>query len=306
MNDLPLVSVCVVTFNSSEYILETLESVKAQTYQNIELIVADDKSTDSTNIIVSKWIKDNKERFCDTKLIIPESNSGTAGNYNRGIKQASGKWIKFIDGDDLLLPSCIMDNIKYVNENPNAKIVFSNVIYFDNGKKIDFDNVYFNDELKNLFNLSPQQILCKILYENIIPSTPFFVENQLISSNLYNERYVVLEDFPKWVDLLNKGYQFHYFDKVTVCYRCCESVSNSQERFFSNLYFQSEQCFFWNEAIFYIKKYNLREAYNKRRIDFFINEIAEILFHNKKTALSEFCMKKISSILRRFTLFYLS
>ena len=59
----PLVSIIVITYNSSKYVLETLESAKAQTYQNIELIVTDDCSNDNTVEICRKWIEENKERF---------------------------------------------------------------------------------------------------------------------------------------------------------------------------------------------------------------------------------------------------
>lgn len=66
----PLVSIVVTTYNSSKYVLETLESVKAQTYKNIELIISDDYSLDNTVEICKKWITENSDRFVNTKIII--------------------------------------------------------------------------------------------------------------------------------------------------------------------------------------------------------------------------------------------
>jgi len=76
----PLVSIIVITYNSSEYVIETLESAKAQTYQNIELIVSDDCSTDETLEICRDWMKKNQDRFVRSELITTEKNTGISGN----------------------------------------------------------------------------------------------------------------------------------------------------------------------------------------------------------------------------------
>src|SRR5450759_2313112 len=101
-HDQPLVSIIVVTYNSSKYVLETLESAKAQTYQNIELVVSDDCSTDDTVEICRKWIEENNDRFVRTTLVTSPENKGIPANCNRGIKASKGEWIKLIAGDDLL------------------------------------------------------------------------------------------------------------------------------------------------------------------------------------------------------------
>ncbi|TXH52940.1 MAG: glycosyltransferase family 2 protein, partial [Bacteroidia bacterium] len=96
----PLVSIIVVTYNSSKFVLETLESAKSQTYQNIELLISDDGSTDDTLQICKDWLTQNKDRFVHTELITVEKNTGIPANCNRGIKAANGEWITFIDSDD--------------------------------------------------------------------------------------------------------------------------------------------------------------------------------------------------------------
>ena len=99
----PLVSIIVITYNSSKYVLETLESAKAQTYQNIELIVSDDCSIDNTVEICKEWIEKDKERFVRTELITAEKNTGIPANCNRGVKAAQGEWVKLIAGDDMII-----------------------------------------------------------------------------------------------------------------------------------------------------------------------------------------------------------
>ena len=99
-----LVSVCVVTYNSEKTIRETLDSILAQTYPRLELIVSDDRSTDQTVRICQDWLEENRERFQNTELIVRDQNGGVARNLNTAIQAAAGEWVKPIAGDDLLMP----------------------------------------------------------------------------------------------------------------------------------------------------------------------------------------------------------
>ena len=130
MDNLPLVSVPVVTYNSSKYVLETLESIKAQTYQNIELIVSDDCSTDDTVEICRKWIEENANRFVRTELITSPTNTGISANLNRAEAACRGEWVKPIAGDDLLLPDCIDICVNYVLNKENVIFLFGKIKTF--------------------------------------------------------------------------------------------------------------------------------------------------------------------------------
>lgn len=78
-----LVSIPVITYNSAKTVIETLDSIKAQTYPNIELIISDDCSTDDTVQLCREWIEKNGERFERTELISVTKNTGVSGNNNR-------------------------------------------------------------------------------------------------------------------------------------------------------------------------------------------------------------------------------
>ena len=123
----PLVSIIVITYNSSKYVLETLESAKAQTYQNIELIVSDDCSTDDTVEVCKKWIAKNTERFVKVEIITAHENTGIPKNCNRGVYESRGEWVKLIAGDDILLSTCIQKNVDYTTASPAIKFLFSKV-----------------------------------------------------------------------------------------------------------------------------------------------------------------------------------
>ena len=102
-----LVSVVVVSYNSEKFIVETLESIKNQNYDFIELIICDDCSVDLTVELCINWITKNNKIFKNIELITSMNNYGISVNINKGLNKATGEWIKFIAGDDYLLNNCI-------------------------------------------------------------------------------------------------------------------------------------------------------------------------------------------------------
>ena len=237
----PLVSVNVLMYNSSKYILETLESIKAQTYQNIELIMSDDKSTDNTVQICEKWIAKNKNRFASYQILVPDHNTGQSGNYNRAFRAATGEWIKEIDGDDLLLPNCLTDLMEFVDANPDAKYVFGKANYFPkkNRKysiKLPFDNSFFSKSA----NEQLEQLLFK---DDFICSACSFYNRQytLDIDFTCDERIPNMEDLPKWINLLRKNVLFFFLDKEIVSYRLFSGIST--QRCISLRFFQSMALF---------------------------------------------------------------
>lgn len=223
----PLVSVNVLMYNSSRYIIETLESIKAQTYQNIELIMSDDKSTDNTVQICEDWISRNKYRFVSYKILVPEHNTGQSGNYNRAFNAGTGEWVKEIDGDDLLMPDCIQDFVDYVQSNPESKYIFGKVQLI--GDK-DTLQLYHNPFDYTFFSLSPHRQLQILLSDNnCIPSPGAFYNRRLIKEIGFecDERIPLLEDWPKWINLLNKGVAFSFLDKDVAFYRVGNGISTS-------------------------------------------------------------------------------
>lgn len=277
----PLISVGVIAYNSAEYIIDLLESVKAQTYQNIELIVSDDKSSDNTVAICTEWIAQNKKRFVRTEIIVPEHNTGTAGNYNRALFASNGEWMKFIDGDDIMFPNCLEDNVEYVTKHPEAKVVFSDILYFEDANNPS-NKHFVSEKEKRFFEKDAYEQFMVVLKKNHIPPSSSFMQTQMLKENPYQEEYGVLEDAPKWIDLTKKGYKFYYFDKVTTGYRHCISATRQKNHFFSPLLYECAQKYFWNEKLELIKQYHNQDAYNYNRKQLLTSELAFALFDNKK------------------------
>ena len=295
----PLISVGVISYNSSEFIIDLLESIKAQTYKNIELIVADDKSSDNTVAICKDWISHNKDRFVRTEVIVPEHNTGTAGNYNRALFASKGEWIKFIDADDIMLPNCIEDNVDYISRTPEAKVVFSDILYFSDAKKMSRRH-FVSEKEKKVFDLDAHGQLMVLLRKNHMPASSMFMQTKLLKENPYQEEYKLLEDAPKWIDLTRKGYRFYYFDKVTTGYRECASVTRGKTVFYSPLYVECYYKYFWNEKIDLIKQFKHEEALNYERKQLLKMELAIALFRNHRNALNSLLFKIVCVYIKVF------
>jgi glycosyltransferase involved in cell wall biosynthesis len=158
------VSVIIPTYNRSAWVCDAIASVLAQTYQDFEVIVADDGSTDDTAAAVA--------RFGSQVRYLPLAHRGQpAATRNAGLAVATGKYIAFLDSDDLFLPGKLSRQVPVLEANPNIGLVYSNGYYFDNiptqpaGAALDglptpSGNV-FADLLRGNFLMTPALVLIR-------------------------------------------------------------------------------------------------------------------------------------------------
>ena len=123
------VSVITPMYNCEKFISETIESVLNQTYTNWEMIIIDDCSTDKSKQIVKQYIERDKR----IRLIALNENSGAAVARNKGIEVSSGRFIAFLDGDDLWEPNKLEKQIQFMTEK-NIGFSFSNIRNWDRFK----------------------------------------------------------------------------------------------------------------------------------------------------------------------------
>lgn len=107
-----LVSVIMPSYNTAKYIAESIESIMNQTYPYWELIIVDDCSTDDTDSVVAEYLSDTRIRYLKN-----EKNSGAAISRNYALREAKGKWIAFLDSDDVWLPEKLETQIAFMQEN---------------------------------------------------------------------------------------------------------------------------------------------------------------------------------------------
>ena len=131
-NQFPLVSIVTPTYNQGKYLAETIESVLAQTYGNIEYIVLDDGSTDDTSKILDSF---SGKIYHDR-----HENIGQAATLNYGWKKAKGSILGYLSSDDVLAPKAIEILVKMLLKNPSCSIVYCDYLLIDQNSKI-FRNI---------------------------------------------------------------------------------------------------------------------------------------------------------------------
>lgn len=308
VNNLPPVTIGVLTYNSSKYVIETLESIKAQTYPNIILQISDDCSTDKTIEICKNWIEKNKERFVKTKIIVPKHNTGVSANANRNWDACETEWFKSIAGDDLLLPNCIEDNMKYVEEHPDAIFVFSKPKAFGVSKKKC--ELYLKRRFDySFFSMEPEMQYDKIRYGSCLPAAAVFSNiNKIRDIGLrHDERIPLLEDRPKWLNAIKLGIKFHFYNKETVAYRIREDSLSNKETLSPLFYKSTRLCYYYytfqpsyhnnpDKAIYDAVLLEMEQYQRyldcKKQRDYFYNLIIVRLIRNFKHNIIKFITKK--------------
>ena len=110
MND--LVSIIMPSYNTADFISESIQSIIAQSYQEWELIIVDDCSTDNTDTVVASFLGDQRIKYLKNK-----KNSGAAESRNYALREAKGKWIAFLDSDDLWESEKLEKQIRFMKKN---------------------------------------------------------------------------------------------------------------------------------------------------------------------------------------------
>ena len=185
-----LVSIITPSYNSARFIAETIESVLTQTYQNWELLITDDCSNDNTVSIVRKYC----EKDPRIKLFVLEHNSGAAIARNNSIKQAKGKYIAFLDSDDIWNPDFLEKQLSFMAEK-DAILVFSSYKRIDENTK---------KEILSPF-IVPERVTYKSLLKTcpIFPSTAIYDVKKCGKKYYFNEKMGSLrDDYVYWLEML--------------------------------------------------------------------------------------------------------
>ena len=289
MENKPLVSVMVIAYNAETTILELLNSVKGQTYSNIELIISDDHSTDNTIEICKDWIERNKSRFFRAVIIGSEKNTGTAANLNRAISEVEGKWIKGIAGDDKLTRTCIEDNINYVEERKDVRVLFSLCQGFNQDGLIG-DGNQLDEESRTFYQLSSKEQF-EYLIKHPSPTNlaaTAFIDSEIIKKFPYDERIPFQEDYPKWIDFTKNGIKLYLMDKITVFYRYSESLSNSFVSFYNPRFMESQMLHFYLDRKKLLEERGYIDIIKDEELKFLTYLFSKIVLRNKRNILTRF------------------
>lgn len=205
MND--LVSLIIPVYNAEEYLNRCINSILNQSYKNFEAIFVNDGSKDKSLEILNSYSQS------DSRIkIINQKNMGLTGARNTALKIISGKYLMFIDSDDIIKKNYIEENIKVMNKyNCDLTIFNFNRILLDNSEKpIKVFDGYEIAEDKNIIEIAKRHILEKQLYEYVW-NKMYVVD--IIKKNNIHFQLRMFEDMFFNIDYLDKANTVYYLDK---------------------------------------------------------------------------------------------
>jgi len=223
----PLVTVIALCYNHEKFLLECLEGIHQQTYQNIELIIVDDASTDRSPQLIDEWL----QRYNRKATFVKQTkNGGVCRSLNRALEYATGKYVAITATDDCWLPSKIQDQVKYFEPLPeNVAVVYSDAFVMDEKGDLVADRFIKRFGRRDGF---PQGTVFSCLVEgNFIPAMATLVRRSSYEKVGPFDETLCYEDYDMWLRLAER-FDFAFCEKIGTKYRV---VSNSlSQSFHSN------------------------------------------------------------------------
>ncbi|MDM7859639.1 glycosyltransferase family 2 protein [Alteromonas sp. ASW11-36] len=139
----PLISIIVPVYNVEKYLVECLDSLLAQTYKNLEIIVVDDCSPDNSAAIIERYVAKDKR----VKAVKRAQNGGLSAARNSGIEHATGEWITFVDSDDYLHTDCYRQTLSVMSATDKCNVGIFSVVYLNDETKQTSPAPYFHVNL---------------------------------------------------------------------------------------------------------------------------------------------------------------
>ncbi|MBR5316665.1 MAG: glycosyltransferase family 2 protein [Lachnospiraceae bacterium] len=201
-----MISIVTPVYNAASFIRQTMEMVKAQTYTDWELILVDDGSKDNSLEVIEAYLKEMPDERI--RLIKKGKNEGAALTRNRGIQEAKGRYIAFLDADDVWLRHKLQRQMEFMKEK-DAGFVFS-AYEFGDEEAIGTGRIVHVPE-----SLTYK----KALSRTVIFTTTVLLDTQKISKDLIYMPNVPSEDSATWWQILRKGYVARGLDEVLAIYR---------------------------------------------------------------------------------------
>ena len=206
----PLVSVIMPVYNAGDFLVEAIESILQQTFRDFELIIVDDKSTDQSWKIISKY---QKKYPSIIKALRTEKTMNRGGDScaNEALKLAQGKYIARMDADDISHPTRFQKQVEFLEKNSEYFLVGSNAYVINKTGKIigaKKEPLKHNDIFKSYFTFHPI-IHPSAMYHRIIDSKSFF----------YPKKFSANNDYYAFFELIANGKQFANLEEKLIYYR---------------------------------------------------------------------------------------
>lgn len=269
-----LCSVLVACYNHENYIEDVLKSLYHQTYQNIELLVCDDCSTDHSWDKIQAYLNDKRDRFAGVKLIRHEQNKGLVEGLLEMLEASSGILIKDMAGDDVFGETYFEDIVQaYLSGEKNTVFLTNSYLIGENDHFEELKNNQYEIFYKQAPNFEQETLFRRMYWQNLIFGVGMVAPREVhLKYGTYN-RNTIVEDWELWLRWASTGkVRFQYINKPDVYYRKSAGSMTSlvKDETLSKRWFRIfDAC----ESI--IDQYGVyfsKEEYAKRKWEYFLYE----------------------------------
>ncbi len=198
----PLVSVIIPTYNRRERVLEAIHSVLSQSYKSFELTVVDDGSEDGTREALAG--------YGGRLNYIFQENQGPSSARNRGIREAGGELISFLDSDDLWLGDKLRRQVALMEENPEARVCYTEEVWIRNGRRVN--------PMKKHAKLSGDIFERALELCIVSPSSAMLRRELLLEVGGFDEELPLCEDYDLWLRVASR-HPFHLLPEALIVKR---------------------------------------------------------------------------------------
>lgn len=218
----PTVSIVICAYNAAPFLRETLESVFAQTYQDYEIIVVNDGSTDHTDQVITPYL--NRLTY------LKQPNSGPGAARNTAFRHARGRYVALLDSDDQWLPHYLATMLARLQAEPEIDVLYPNAILFGASQ---WEGKFFQDVCPSSEPVTLEKFLTR---ECNVFISAVFKREILDQVGWFDESLRGSEDFDLWLRMLQHGYRFSFLREPLARYRKrADSLSSSSTRYFQNV-----------------------------------------------------------------------
>ena len=210
-----IVTIGVASYNNSRYIIETLDSIKRQTYPFIELIIVDDCSNDNSVSIIQQWINENKS--VNARLLLHTANKGVCAACNTILNAAKGQYISIVGSDDIYMPNKVENQVTLFSELPlDYAIVHSDIYVIDS--EGNMANGTQMSSLEPGFIAAEGDVFNKLLEQNQISAPSVMLRTATVREVGGYDESLSFEDWDMWLRLSRK-YKVKFSEYISVKYR---------------------------------------------------------------------------------------
>jgi len=263
----------VISFNSSETIIETLNSIYEQDYKDIELVISDDCSNDDTCDLVDKWLVQSKSRFVKCLFLKSKTNKGISNNLNIALSNVESDWVKTLAADDLLRKTSISRYVYYL-KNYNSELFFYSKIHPFSTSTLEIPigfKTYFNKAISiSKLNKSIKDQYDYLFEYNYIFSPAIFFNLKVFKiTGGFDTDIPLLDDYPFFINVTKASINMFYIDEFLVDYRLSESSVQKSKKYYFSYY------------IFFLKY--IKQTSNYKKVIWLSEKkqflLAKLLFH---------------------------